>query len=80
MYTGYMKLNATELRRRLLTLLDELPPEGILITKRGSPLARLVPVKRQRKGKYVTAPLIEGKGRPGPLCPLTENPYDLLFD
>ena len=75
-----MNLNATEFRRRLFSLLDELPEEGIVITKRGQPRARLVPVKRPRKGRYVTGPLIPGKGSPGPLCPSTENPYDLLFD
>ena len=75
-----MDLNATELRRRILTLLDDLPEEGIVITKRGQPRARLVPVKQRHKGRYVTAPLIQGKGAPGPLCPDTENPYDLLFD
>jgi len=75
-----MNMNATEVRRRFLSLLDELPEEGILISKRGEPLARLTPVKRRRKGRYVTGPLIEGKGSPGPLCPTTETPYDLLFD
>ena len=80
MYTQGMDLNATELRRRILSLLDDLPEEGIVITKRGEPRARLVPVKRRRRGRYVTGPLIEGKGSPGPLCPGAENPYDLLFD
>jgi prevent-host-death family protein len=75
-----MELNATELRRRILSLLDDLPEEGITITKRGEPRARLVPVRRQRKGRYVTAPLVAGKGSPGALCPKEENPYDLLFD
>jgi antitoxin (DNA-binding transcriptional repressor) of toxin-antitoxin stability system len=75
-----MNLNATEVRRRLLSLLDDLPEEGIIISKRGQPIARLTPVKRPRKGRYVKLPLIEGKGSPGPLCPTTGNPYDLLFD
>ena len=75
-----MELNVTEVRRRILSLLDDLPQEGVLITKRGQPLARLMPVMRKRKGRYVTGPLIEGKGVPGPLCPNKENPYDLLFD
>ncbi len=75
-----MELNATELRKRVLSLLDHIPEEGIVITKRGEPKARLIPVKRKRKGRYVTAPLIPGKGSPGPLCPGAENPYDLLFD
>ena len=75
-----MKLTVTEVRRRLLTLLDDVPEEGILITRRGEPLAQLFPVKRSREGRYVTGPLIEGKGAPGPLCPTAENAYDLLFD
>ena len=74
-----MNLNATEFRRRLFSLLDELPEEGIVITKRGQPRARLIPVKRRGKGRYVTAPIIRGKGSPGPLCPKAESPYDLLF-
>jgi len=80
MYTQDMKLNVTEVRRRILSLLDDLPPEGIVITKRGQPLARLTPIKRPRKGRYITAPLVAGKGEPGPLCPTTGNAYDLLFD
>jgi len=79
-YTLGMELNVTEIRRRILTLLNDLPEEGILITRRGQPLARLVPAQRSRAGRYVTAPLIEGKGAPGPLCPTAENAYDLLFD
>lgn len=75
-----MDVNATQFRRRILSLLDNVPEEGIVITKRGEPRARLVPVKRRRKGKYVTGPLIAGKGSPGPLCPGSENPYELLFD
>lgn len=75
-----MKMNVTEARRRLLSLLADLPDEGVLITKRGEPLARLVPVKRKRKGRYVTGPLVASKGSPGPLCPTSENPYDVVFD
>ncbi len=37
-----MKINVSELRRRILILLIDLPEEGILITKRGHPLAQLV--------------------------------------
>jgi prevent-host-death family protein len=80
LYTWVMDINATELRRRILSLLDDLPEEGIVITKRGEPRARLVPLKRRRKGRYVTGPLVPGKGSPGPLCPGTENPYDLVLD
>jgi prevent-host-death family protein len=65
-------IGITEFRRQCLTLLEDLPEEGIVITKRGRPIARVVPM---RKG-----PLLKGKGRPGPLCPNTETPYDLVFD
>ena len=73
-------MNATEVRRRILSLLDDMPAEGVLITKHGRPLARLVPVKREGGGEYITGPLIEGKGAPGLACPTVENAYDLLFD
>ncbi len=38
-------LNASEFRERCLSLLEHLPPEGVLITKRGRPVARLIPVR-----------------------------------
>ena len=60
-------LSITEFRRQCLSLLEALPEEGIVITKRGQPVAR------------VALPLLKGKGRPGPLCPNTETPYDLVF-
>jgi hypothetical protein len=33
----------------------------------------------QRKGSYVTAPLIQGKGKLGRAFPTNENPHDLVF-
>ncbi len=72
-------LSATEFRRQCLALLDQLPAEGIIITKHGQPVAKITPV-RQRRGERVTLPLLEGTGEPGPLCPNTETPYDLVFD
>lgn len=75
-----MSLNVTEVRRRILSLIDELPEEGIVITRHGEPLARLMPLKRPKKGSYVTEAILVGKSKPGPLCPKDENPYDLLFD
>jgi antitoxin (DNA-binding transcriptional repressor) of toxin-antitoxin stability system len=39
-------LKASEFRRQCLTLLNRLPPEGILITRRGLPIARLTPVRQ----------------------------------
>jgi antitoxin (DNA-binding transcriptional repressor) of toxin-antitoxin stability system len=75
-----MEMNATELRRQMLSLLDHLPEEGIVITKRGLPVAEIKPIRQARKGRYIRGPFIEGKGQPGPLCPTTETPYDLIFD
>jgi antitoxin (DNA-binding transcriptional repressor) of toxin-antitoxin stability system len=73
-------LSITEFRRECLSLLENLPEGGLVITKRGHPIARVAPVVPVRKGKRVVLPLLKGKGRPGPLCPNTETPYDLVFD
>ena len=73
-------LSITEFRRQCLALLDDLPDEGIVITKRGRPLARITPLRPPRKGQRVTLPLLKGTGQPGPLCPNTETPYDFVFD
>jgi prevent-host-death family protein len=73
-------LSVTEFRRQCLSLLDALPDEGVIVTKRGKPLARITPVRRSRKGEHVSLPLLRGKGRRGPACPDTETPYDLVFD
>jgi len=37
-------LNVTEFREQCLQLLDGLPSDGVLITKRGRPVAKLTPV------------------------------------
>ena len=60
--------------------MDDLPEEGIVITKRGNPIARVTPLRPLRGGEHVKLPLLKGKGRPGPLCPNTETPYELVFD
>jgi len=73
-------LGITEFRRQCLSLLERLPEEGIVITRHGRPVAQVAPVRPVRKGARVTLPLLEGKGRPGPLCPNTETPYDLVLD
>ena len=38
-------LNISEFRRACLTLLNRLPPEGILITRHGRPVARVTPAR-----------------------------------
>jgi prevent-host-death family protein len=74
-----MELSITEFRRQCLALLEHLPEDGIVVTKRGKPLARVTPVRSPRSGKYVVAPLLKGKGKPGPLAPNAETPSDLII-
>ena len=38
------QLNASKFKEKCLSLLDHLDSEGILITKHGKPIARLIPV------------------------------------
>jgi len=73
-------LNVTEFRRQCMTLLESLPAEGIVVTRHGRPVARVIPMSAARKGSRVRPPLIIGKGKVGPLCPDTETPYDLILD
>jgi antitoxin (DNA-binding transcriptional repressor) of toxin-antitoxin stability system len=73
-------LPITEFRRQCLSLLEHLPPEGLLITKHGKPVAKVTPVAPPRTGERVRLPLLEGIGQPGPLCPDLDTPYDLVFD
>jgi antitoxin (DNA-binding transcriptional repressor) of toxin-antitoxin stability system len=73
-------LSITEFRRQCLSLLENLPAEGLTISKRGRALARVTPVGRAKKGRRVQPPLVKAKGRPGPLRPSLKTPYDLIFD
>lgn len=74
-----MELSISEVRQRLLTLVDSIPMEGLTITRHGEPVARLVAIEAPREGRRVTFPLIRSKGKPGPLAPTTKNPHDLLL-
>ncbi len=38
-------IGATEFRQRCLEILDSLGPDGITVTKRGKPVARVMPVR-----------------------------------
>jgi len=38
------QINASAFKERCLALLDNLSPEGIVITKRGKPVARVIPI------------------------------------
>jgi prevent-host-death family protein len=37
-------INATKFKEQCLALLDEVGPDGIVITKRGRPVAKLIPI------------------------------------
>jgi prevent-host-death family protein len=39
-----LNVNASKFKEQCLSLLDHLDPEGIVITKHGKPLARLMPI------------------------------------
>jgi antitoxin (DNA-binding transcriptional repressor) of toxin-antitoxin stability system len=39
------QLNASRFKEQCLSLLDHLAPEGIVITKHGKPIARLIPIE-----------------------------------
>ena len=40
------KIGAAEFKAKCLALLDRLEPEGLVITKRGKPVARVLPIPR----------------------------------
>ena len=40
-----MTVSATEFKEKCLALLDQVGPDGIVITKRGKPVAKLVPIE-----------------------------------
>ena len=73
-------LNVTEFRRQCLTILDDLPDDGIVITRHGKPVARIMPATTPRTGGPLNLPLFNGKGKLGPRFPTDETPYDLIFD
>ncbi len=39
-----MEISASKFKEQCLSLLDNIPPEGIIVTKHGKPVARLLPV------------------------------------
>jgi antitoxin (DNA-binding transcriptional repressor) of toxin-antitoxin stability system len=41
------RIPAAEFKQRCLRILDELGPEGVVVTKRGKPIARAVPVREK---------------------------------
>lgn len=60
-HTMVMKtMGAAEFKARCLQLMDEVGPEGILITKRGKPVARLLPAE-ERHGNADLIGILEGR-------------------
>ncbi len=43
MNTTVKTINASEFKAKCLRILEELEPQGILVTKRGKPIARVLP-------------------------------------
>ena len=43
------ELNASAFRQRCLALLDQLPADGILVTKRGKPVAKITPIRQDNR-------------------------------
>ena len=41
------QIGAAKFKERCLALLDDLTPEGVVITKHGKPVARLIPYGRE---------------------------------
>jgi prevent-host-death family protein len=44
------KVNASKFKEQCLAILDNLKPEGIVITKHGKPVARLIPAESDCAG------------------------------
>jgi prevent-host-death family protein len=44
------KINASKFKEQCLSLLENLAPEGIVITKHGKPVARLIPASADCAG------------------------------
>jgi len=44
------QINASSFKEQCLALLDNLAPEGIVITKRGKPVARVTPISSDCAG------------------------------
>ena len=59
MSTKGKTLTATEFKAKCLRILDELEPQGIIILKRGRPVARVTPISSRRNRKLIG--LMKGK-------------------
>lgn len=46
-------MNVSEFKAKCLKLVDELEPEGLVLTKRGTPIARIVPIRQRGSAHLV---------------------------
>ena len=53
MNTRNRRINATEFKAKCLKILDELESQGVVITKRGQPVARLTPLHEVDNSKLI---------------------------
>lgn len=51
--TDVEKMTATEFKAKCLEILDHLGPKGIIITKRGRPVARVLPERAIANGQFI---------------------------
>ena len=47
------RINATEFKAKCLKILDELGSQGVVITKRGHPVAKLIPLHEVDNAKLI---------------------------
>lgn len=53
MKTTRKSVNATEFKAKCLKFLDKLGPEGMVITKRGRPIARVTPITADSNARII---------------------------
>ncbi|HET7737589.1 MAG TPA: type II toxin-antitoxin system prevent-host-death family antitoxin [Tepidiformaceae bacterium] len=58
------EIGAAEFKAKCLQILDHVDPEGIVITKRGKPVARLMPMPRTGSGHLIGS--LKGRVRVDP--------------
>lgn len=46
-------ITASEFKAKCLKILDELNPPGIVISKRGHPIAKVIPIEPENNSKYI---------------------------
>lgn len=47
------ELSASEFKARCLKILDELEPQGVVVTKRGRPVAKVIPLRTAQNADLI---------------------------